>query len=191
EEGGKRNPELWGMGLKAAIAIGTILLEHPPANPHLQTPHYPEDLHHLLETYQSWLEAMPVLESENNEGICEYLYGQLLGLLDESDRQTREIALQSLYKTYLLRFREENTENSLSSAINVGTILALSTALLLAGKKEEAMQITEMLVKQIYDNGLQFRTPEILYPPRMFEGSHSLAGMAIWAIYEVFMKMKI
>lgn len=191
EQSEKRNEKLWEMGLKSAIAIGKILLENPPADPNLQTPLYPEDLENIIETYQSWLAGVPVSENNNYETIAEYLYGQLLGFLDESDRNNFQTSLKALAEHYFPPFPKGNeSENSPSSEINTGMIWALATALLLAGMKDESMAIAGEWVKQIYENGLQFRTPEILSPQGTFQGSHSLEGLTIWAIYEAFSKMK-
>lgn len=184
----------WKLGLKAAIAIATILLENPPANPNLQTPHYPEDMQNLRAIYQSWLEAIPALQGDNTGEaiaigeICEELYRQRLDLADNGDRKISENALKELSETYLSPFHErklgrENEKNALE--INVGMTFALATVLLFAGRKEEAMQIAEILVKLIYDNGLQFRTPAILSSTKTFQGSHSFDGMTIWAMYGV------
>lgn len=191
KEAEQRNEKLWGMGLRAAIAIGKILLENPPSNPGLQTPLYPEDLENLLDTYQSWLEKMPVLESNHSGAIATYLYGQLLEFLDEGDRDNLKAPLKVLADNYFLRFREENNStDSLLPEINTGKTLALAAALLLAGMKEEGIAIAEEWVKQIYENGLQFRTPEILSTQGIFQESHSLEGLTIWAIYEVLSKME-
>jgi non-lysosomal glucosylceramidase len=54
---------------------------------------------------------------------------------------------------------------------------------------DEAMQITEAVVRQIYDNGLQFRTPEAITASGTFRACHYLRATAIWAIYrELFAK---
>jgi non-lysosomal glucosylceramidase len=49
--------------------------------------------------------------------------------------------------------------------------------------KEEAFQLTEVVVRKIYENGLQFRTPEAITAAGTFRASHYLRAMAIWAIY--------
>jgi len=38
-------------------------------------------------------------------------------------------------------------------------------------------------LQQIYENGLQFRTPEAITAAGTFRASHYLRAMAIWAIY--------
>jgi non-lysosomal glucosylceramidase len=37
----------------------------------------------------------------------------------------------------------------------------------------------------VYENGLQFRTPEAITSQGTFRASHYLRAMAIWAMYEV------
>ncbi|MFN7657499.1 MAG: GH116 family glycosyl hydrolase, partial [Dolichospermum sp.] len=49
--------------------------------------------------------------------------------------------------------------------------------------KNEAMRLTEAVVRQIYDNGLQFRTPEAITANATFRASTYLRAMAIWGIY--------
>lgn len=49
----------------------------------------------------------------------------------------------------------------------------------------EALHLTEAVVRQIYDNGLQFRTPEAITASGTFRACHYLRPMAIWAIYGV------
>jgi len=51
--------------------------------------------------------------------------------------------------------------------------------------KEEAFKLTETVVKQVYENGLQFRTPEAITAVGTFRASHYLRAMAIWGIYGV------
>ncbi len=52
------------------------------------------------------------------------------------------------------------------------------------GKRAEAMEITEAVVRQIYEHGLQFRTPEAITAVGTFRACHYLRPMAIWAVYQ-------
>ena len=47
----------------------------------------------------------------------------------------------------------------------------------------EAFQVTEAVVRQVYEHGLQFRTPEAITAVHTFRACHYLRPMAIWAIY--------
>ena len=51
--------------------------------------------------------------------------------------------------------------------------------------EKQGWQITEAVVKQVYENGLQFRTPEAITSVGTFRAFHYLRAMAIWAIYGV------
>jgi non-lysosomal glucosylceramidase len=53
------------------------------------------------------------------------------------------------------------------------------------GMKDEALKLTQAVVQQIYDNGLQFRTPEAITAVGTFRASTYLRAMAIWGIYLV------
>ncbi|PSB33411.1 GH116 family glycosyl hydrolase [Stenomitos frigidus] len=64
-----------------------------------------------------------------------------------------------------------------------GINFGLAAFLAQMGMTEEAMQITEAVVKQIYENGLQFRTPEAITASGTFRACHYLRAPAIWAIY--------
>jgi non-lysosomal glucosylceramidase len=64
-----------------------------------------------------------------------------------------------------------------------GINFGLAAFLVQMGMQGEAMQITAAVVRQIYDNGLQFRTPEAITPTGTFRACHYLRATAIWAIY--------
>ncbi|HEY9752016.1 MAG TPA: GH116 family glycosyl hydrolase [Coleofasciculaceae cyanobacterium] len=64
-----------------------------------------------------------------------------------------------------------------------GINFGLAAFLVQMGMKAEAMQITAAVVRQIYDNGLQFRTPEAITASGSFRACHYLRPLAIWAIY--------
>lgn len=66
-----------------------------------------------------------------------------------------------------------------------GINFGLAAFMLHMGMEDEAFQITEAVVRQIYDNGLQFRTPEAITAAGTFRASHYLRAMAIWVIYGI------
>ncbi|MEM6868261.1 MAG: glycoside hydrolase family 116 protein, partial [Cyanobacteria bacterium P01_C01_bin.121] len=53
------------------------------------------------------------------------------------------------------------------------------------GKVEEALTLSEAVVRQIYEHGLQFRTPEAITAVGTFRACHYLRPMAIWGLYGV------
>ena len=64
-----------------------------------------------------------------------------------------------------------------------GINFGLAAFMVQMGMQEEAFKLTETVVKQVYENGLQFRTPEAVTAVGTFRASHYLRAMAIWAIY--------
>ena len=64
-----------------------------------------------------------------------------------------------------------------------GINFGLAAFLVQSGMKTEGMAIAEAVVNQIYENGLQFRTPEAITANATFRACHYLRAMAIWGIY--------
>ncbi|NJM84851.1 MAG: bile acid beta-glucosidase, partial [Leptolyngbyaceae cyanobacterium RM2_2_21] len=50
---------------------------------------------------------------------------------------------------------------------------------------DRALEITEAVVHQVYEHGLQFRTPEAITAVGTFRACHYLRPMAIWGIYGI------
>ena len=67
------------------------------------------------------------------------------------------------------------------TGINYG----IAAFLLQMDRKEDAFKLTEVVVKQVYENGLQFRTPEAITAVGTYRACHYLRAMAIWGIYGV------
>ena len=53
----------------------------------------------------------------------------------------------------------------------------------LMGETDTALAICEAVVKQVYEGGLQFRTPEAITAVHTFRACHYLRAMAIWALW--------
>jgi non-lysosomal glucosylceramidase len=66
-----------------------------------------------------------------------------------------------------------------------GINFGLAAFLVQMGLRHEAMELTEAVIRQIYDHGLQFRTPEAITISRTFRACHYLRATAIWAIYAI------
>jgi non-lysosomal glucosylceramidase len=77
----------------------------------------------------------------------------------------------------------ENPNSTHPQEVWTGINFGLAAFLVQMGMKNEAMNLTEVVVKQIYDNGLQFRTPEAITTTGTFRASTYLRAMAIWGIY--------
>ncbi|HBE53827.1 MAG TPA: bile acid beta-glucosidase, partial [Cyanobacteria bacterium UBA11369] len=66
-----------------------------------------------------------------------------------------------------------------------GINFGLAAFMVQMGMKPQAFQLAEAVVQQIYNNGLQFRTPEAITAAGTFRASSYLRGMTIWTIYRV------
>ncbi|MBW4576722.1 MAG: bile acid beta-glucosidase [Aphanothece sp. CMT-3BRIN-NPC111] len=144
--------------------------------------------------------------------LCGQFYAQLLGLPDIVPRECAQSALKSVYESCFLNFNqkqlqakgEDSIQNYIGAANGVrpdgspenpnathplevwaGINFGLAAFMVQMGMKDEAFQMTEAVVQQIYENGLQFRTPEAITAAGTFRASHYLRAMAIWGIYLV------
>jgi non-lysosomal glucosylceramidase len=146
--------------------------------------------------------------------LCGQFYARLLGLPDVVPAECAQVALQTVYDACFTKFnqyinRQPSTDNPnpsmLIGAANgvrpdgspenpnathplevwTGINFGLAAFLLQMGLRSQAFEMTEAVVHQIYENGLQFRTPEAITANTTFRASHYLRAMAIWAIYGV------
>ncbi len=79
----------------------------------------------------------------------------------------------------------ENANSTHPLEVWTGINFGLCAFLMQSGMETEAMTIAQAVVSQIYDNGLQFRTPEAITANATFRACHYLRAMAIWGIYGV------
>jgi non-lysosomal glucosylceramidase len=137
--------------------------------------------------------------------LCGQFYAQLLALPDVVESHYVEAALKKIYEACFLKFNEgkigaangvkpdgtpENPQATHPLEVWTGINFGLAAFLLHTGLKEEAFKLTEAVVKQVYENGLQFRTPEAITAAGTFRASHYLRAMAIWGIYGVLTEFK-
>ncbi|MFE4107906.1 GH116 family glycosyl hydrolase [Almyronema epifaneia] len=66
-----------------------------------------------------------------------------------------------------------------------GINFGLAAFLAQMGMTDRALEITEAIVRQIYEQGLQFRTPEAITTVGTFRACHYLRPMAIWGVYGI------
>jgi non-lysosomal glucosylceramidase len=138
--------------------------------------------------------------------LCGQFYARLLGLPDVVENQYAEKALKKVYDTCFLKFADgqfgaanglksdgtpENPDATHPLEVWTGINFGLASFLLQMGRSEEAFLLTEKVVNQIYENGLQFRTPEAITSVGTFRASHYLRAMAIWGIYGVLTEFKL
>ncbi|HEY9625584.1 MAG TPA: GH116 family glycosyl hydrolase [Crinalium sp.] len=132
--------------------------------------------------------------------LCGQFYGRLLGLPDVVPIDYAESALKTVYDACFLKFHDGqfgaanglrpdgspvNPKDTHPLEVWTGINFGLAAFLIQMGMKDEAFRLTEAVVKQIYENGLQFRTPEAITAAGTFRASHYLRAMAIWGIYGV------
>ena len=77
----------------------------------------------------------------------------------------------------------QNPDDTHQLEVWTGINFGLAAFFAHVGKREEAMEITAAVVQQIYQYGLQFRTPEAITSVGTFRACHYLRPMAIWAVY--------
>ncbi len=132
--------------------------------------------------------------------LCGQFYVRLLGLPDIVPNESALTALKTIYEACFLKFHNgqlgaangvkldgspENPDATHPLEVWTGINFGLAAFLVQMGMQPEAFQMTEVVVRQIYDNGLQFRTPEAITAVNTFRASHYLRAMAVWAIYGV------
>ncbi|MEC4805331.1 MAG: GH116 family glycosyl hydrolase [Jaaginema sp. PMC 1079.18] len=132
--------------------------------------------------------------------ICGQFYAQLLALPDVIPPQNAKIALDTIYESCFLKFHQgkfgmangvmpdgspEKPDATHPLEVWTGINFGIAAFLLHQGRTSEAFQLTEAVVHQVYDNGLQFRTPEAITAVGTFRASHYLRALAIWGIYGV------
>ncbi|MBV9388957.1 MAG: bile acid beta-glucosidase [Chroococcidiopsidaceae cyanobacterium CP_BM_ER_R8_30] len=132
--------------------------------------------------------------------LCGQFYARLLGLPDIVPSDCVLSTLKTVYNACFLRFYNgqlgaangvrpdgspENPNATHPLEVWIGINFGLAAFLLQMGMESDAFQLTEVVIRQIYDNGLQFRTPEAITAVNTFRASHYLRAMAIWAIYGV------
>lgn len=137
--------------------------------------------------------------------LCGQFYARLLKLPDIVPHDHAESALKTVYEACFLKFNRfigagdrayigaangvrpdgspENPKATHPLEVWTGINFGLAAFLVQMGMTPEAMGLTEAVVQQIYENGLQFRTPEAITAAGTFRASHYLRAMAIWAIY--------
>jgi len=144
------------------------------------------------------------LDSESGSDIimtdqlCGQFYAHLLGLPDIVSRECAQSAVKIVYDTCFFKFYDaqlgaanslkadgtlEDCDNTYPLEVSTSINFGLAAFLIQLGMKDEALRLTNAVVRQVYEHGLQFRTPEAITALGTFRSSHNLRGMAIWAIY--------
>ena len=203
---------LWLAALEAAIAIGNILLNVETLHvTSLQETinTYQSWLEQSRPIYQEklWNGQYYRLDSDSGSDVvmadqlCGQFYARLLKLPDIVPQERALSALKTIYDACFLKFHQgevgvanglkldgspENPNATHPLEVWTGINFGLAAFLLQMGLQNEALRLTETVVSQIYENGLQFRTPEAITSVGTFRASYYLRAMAIWAIYGVW-----
>lgn len=199
---------LWIAALEASIAIAQALKDASPTSPlpQDQIPIYQSWLTQARPLYQDKLWNGHYYRLDTGSGsdvvmadqLCGQFYARLLKLPDVVPETCAHSALQTVYESCFLKFHggtlgaangvmrdgsPQNPNDTHPLEVWTGINFGLAAFLVQMGLKEEAMRLTEAVVRQIYDNGLQFRTPEAITAAGTFRASHYLRAMAIWGVY--------
>ncbi|MBR8836726.1 MAG: bile acid beta-glucosidase [Stigonema ocellatum SAG 48.90 = DSM 106950] len=132
--------------------------------------------------------------------LCGQFYAGLLGLPDIVPKDCALCALLTVYDACFLKFHNgtfgaangvrpdgtpENPKATHPLEVWTGINFGIAAFLVQMGMKDEGFRLTQAVVQQIYDNGLQFRTPEGITASGTFRASTYLRAMAIWTVYLV------
>ncbi|WNZ24807.1 bile acid beta-glucosidase [Leptolyngbya sp. NK1-12] len=196
---------LWIAALEAALAIGEILADRVSPEVLAEYRHWLKQARIVYQT-KLWNGTYYRLDSDSGSDVvmadqlCGQFYARLLGLPDVVPTECAESALRTIYEACFLKFHDGRfgAANGLrpdGSPVNpndthplevwTGINFGLAAFLLQMGMRSEALRLTQAVVQQIYDNGLQFRTPEAITAAGTFRASHYLRPMAIWLVYWV------
>lgn len=199
---------LWLAALEAAIAISEVLLNEQVQieNLEVQKSVYESWLEKSRPVYQEklWNGKFYRLDSESGSDVvmadqlCGQFYARLLQLPDIVPSECTISALNSVYDACFLKFNDgklgaanglrpdgspENPDATHPLEVWTGINFGIAAFLVQMGMKSEAFKLTEAVVNQIYENGLQFRTPEAITASGTFRACVYLRAMAIWAVY--------
>ncbi|QNP29608.1 GH116 family glycosyl hydrolase [Cylindrospermopsis curvispora] len=201
---------LWLAALEAAIAICDVLINRPELpNVGEQRSIYENWLNQSSPVYQQklWNGKFYRLDSESGSNVVMadqlsgQFYARLLNLPDIVPRDRALSALTTIYDACFLKFQDgkfgaangvlldgspENPQATHPLEVWTGINFGLAAFLLQMGMKDQGLRLTEAVVRQVYDHGLQFRTPEAITAAGTFRASTYLRPMAIWAVYICF-----
>lgn len=203
---------LWLAALEAIIAMGQLLekaelSETVQPSPSNVIPTYQTWLETAKPLYQETLWNGEYYRLDSGSGsdvvmadqLCGQFYAKLLELPDIVPSDCTISALKTIYNSCFKKFHNGqfgaangvrpngepvNPKETHPLEVWTGINFGLAAFFIQMGMKAEALELTEVVVKQIYEHGLQFRTPEAITAVGTFRACHYLRAMAIWAIYD-------
>ncbi len=201
---------LWLTALEGMIAIANRLKqENIDLNPQPETviSIYENWLHQSQSIYHQtlWNGEYYQLDSDSGSDVvmadqlCGQFYARLLNLPDIVTPESTVSTLKTIYQSCFKNFH--NGQFGMANGVRpngdpvhpkdthplevwTGINFGLAAFFIQMGMKEQGFEIAEVVIQQIYQNGLQFRTPEAITTTGTFRASHYLRAMAIWAIVE-------
>lgn len=203
---------LWIAALEAAIAMARRLDSHQDATlqpaPQTQLALWRTWLAQSRSVYHPALWNGRYYRLDTGSGsdvvmadqLCGQFYARLLHLPDVVPPECAASALKTVYEACFLKFHDGrfgaanglrpdgspvNPKDTHPLEVWTGINFGLAAFLLQMGFQHEAFTLTEAVVQQVYQHGLQFRTPEAITAVGTFRASHYLRAMAIWGIYGV------
>jgi non-lysosomal glucosylceramidase len=202
---------LWIAALGATLAIANILSDRHPDfgathSDFLQNCQTWLDQSRPLYQQTLWNGEYYRLDSGSGSDVvmadqlCGQFYARLLGLPDVVPHDCAQTAIAKIYDTCFLKFQNgtlgaanglrpdgspEKPDATHPLEVWTGINFGLAAFLTQMDMKAEAFNLTEVVVRQIYENGLQFRTPEAITAVGTFRACMYLRPMAIWGIYHV------
>lgn len=202
---------LWIAALEAAIAIGQVLEAAGKPGDISPLTQYRTWLTQARSVYHSALWNGRYYRLDTGSGsdvvmadqLCGQFYARLLGLPDVVPIECAESSLQAVYDACFLKFHDGqfgaanglrpdgsplNPNDTHPLEVWTGINFGLAAFLVQMNFPAEAMRLTQAVVQQIYEHGLQFRTPEAITANRTFRASHYLRAMAIWLLYWVWVE---
>jgi non-lysosomal glucosylceramidase len=199
---------LWIAALEAAIAIGQLLQQsHSAVQPTVTSlQNFQTWLQQSRAVYHPTLWNGQYYRLDSGSGsnvvmadqLCGQFYSRLLNLPDVVPEDCTRIALKTIYEACFLKFHQGqfgaangllpdgsplNPNDTHPLEVWTGINFGLAAFWVQMGMRSQALQLTQAVVQQIYDNGLQFRTPEAITAVGTFRASHYLRAMAIWGVY--------
>ncbi len=189
---------LWLAALEAAVALGKRL-NQPERHTYAAWLQQARPRYHELlwnGTYYR-LDTGSGSEVIMADQLCGQFYAKLLGLPDIVPPACAHKALITIYDTCFLQFHKgqlgaangllpngqpENPQATHPLEVWIGINFGLAAFLWQSGLTAEAWRLAEVVVRQIYENGLQFRTPEAITANGTFRACMYLRPMAIWAL---------
>ena len=205
---------LWIAALEAAIAIATAIKSFPPNYIRLDPEPFDQAiakyktwLEQARPIYQDtlWNGSYYKLDSGTDskvvmsDQLCGEFYTQLLDLPNVNPGDRTATTLKTIYDACYLKFHDgkfgaanglnsdgtpEKADDTHPLEVWTGINFGIASFMIRDGMKDEALKMTEAVVKQVYSNGLQFRTPEAITANNTFRASHYLRAMGIWAVYD-------